>query len=200
MTAEQMFKELGYSLEVHDEQLIKYSKDYCGYTNFSFSLKKNTFYSRFQSVAHGITLDELKAVVQQAKELGWLESEQKQETNLDYYKQDIAEHFIDDLAMVDKKIRVCWTTSCSDCEFSKENGECIGSSKIIGWLKQPYKKPTYKLTQCEYDMLDTIFEKEAKFSTVYLIGELKKKGYFENIKCNSMVLVKDILANCEVVG
>jgi hypothetical protein len=56
-----------------------------------------------------------------------------------------------------------------------------------------------KLTQCEYDMLDTIFEKEARFSTVYLIGELKKKGYFENIKCDSKVLVKDILANCEVI-
>ena len=70
---------------------------------------------------------------------------------------------------------------------------------VIEWFKQPYKKSTYKLTQCEYDMLDTIFEKEARFSTVYLIGELKKKGYFENIKCDNKVLVKDILANCEVI-
>lgn len=124
--------------------------------------------------------------------------EPKQETNLDHYKKDIAEHFIDDLAMVNKKIRVCWTTSCSDCEFSKGNGECIGKSKIKAWLKQPYKKPTYKLTQCEYDMLDTIFEKDARFSAVYLIGELKRKGYFENIKCGHNVLIKDILANCEV--
>lgn len=102
--------------------------------------------------------------------------------------------------MVNKEIRVCRTTSCSDCEFSKENGECIGKSKIKAWLKQPYKKPAYKLTQCEYDMLDTIFGKDARFSTVYLIGELKKKGYFENIKCGDKVRVKDILANCEVVG
>lgn len=107
---------------------------------------------------------------------------------------------MDDLAMADKKIRTCQTTSCGNCEFSKENGECIGKSKIRKWFDQPYKQPTYKLTQCEYDMLDTIFEKEARFSTVYLIGELKKKGYFENIKCDSKVLVKDILANCEVIG
>lgn len=86
-----------------------------------------------------------------------------------------------------------------DNKFSKENGECIGKSKIRKWFDQPFKKPTYKLTQCEYDMLDTIFEKEARFSTVYLIGELKKKGYFENIKCASEVLVKDILANCKVI-
>ena len=77
--------------------------------------------------------------------------------------------------------------------------------KELGWLEEetctnkPYEKPTYKLTQCEYDMLDTIFEKEARFSTVYLIGELKKKGYFENIKCDRNVMVKDILANCEVI-
>ena len=128
-----------------------------------------------------------------------LKEEKPQETNLDHYKYNIVEHFMDDLAMADKKIRTCQTTSCSDCEFSKENGECIGKSKIRKWLDQPYKKPTYKLTQCEYDMLDTIFEKEARFSTVYLIGELKKKGYFENIKCDSKVLVKDILANCEVI-
>lgn len=78
--------------------------------------------------------------------------------------------------------------------------------KELGWLEEEtctnktYKKPTYKLTQCEYDMLDTIFEKQARFSKVYLIGELKNKGYFKNIKCDSNVRVKDILANCEVVG
>ncbi len=45
-----------------------------------------------------------------------------------------------------------------------------------------------------------LLSKDARFSTVYLIGELKKKGYFENIKCDSKALVKDILANCEVIG
>lgn len=85
-------------------------------------------------------------------------------------------------------------------ELSVKLQEVFGDkSKIKKWFDQPFKRPTYKLTQCEYDMLDTIFEKEARFSTVYLIGELKKKGYFENIKCASEVLVKDILANCEVI-
>lgn len=171
----------------------------CGYTFFRFRLKEKEFCSGYQSVAHTATRDELKAVIQQFKELGWFESEQEQETNLDHYKKDIVERFMDDLAMADEKIRSCQTTSCSDCEFSKENGECIGKSKIRKWFDQPYKKPTYKLTQCEYDMLDTMFEKDARFSTVYSIGELKKKGYFENIKCGRNVLVKDILANCEVI-
>jgi hypothetical protein len=54
-------------------------------------------------------------------------------------------------------------------------------------------------TKEEYESVNTVCLKEARFSTVYLIGELKKKGYFENIKCDSKVLVKDILANCEVI-
>lgn len=75
----------------------------------------------------------------------------------------------------------------------------------LGWLEEetctnkPYKKLPYKLSKWEYDILDTIFEKEARFSKMYLIGELKKNGYFENIKCDSNVRVKDILANCEVI-
>ena len=199
MTAKEMFENLGYSLEVNSEDLIKYSKEVCGYTFFRFRLKDKEFCSGYQSIAHTTTRNELEAVIQQFKELGWIEEEKPQETNLDHYKYDIVEHFMDDLAMVDKKIGTCQTTSCSDCEFSKENGECIGKSKIRKWFDQPYEKPKYKLTQCEYDMLDTIFGKESIFSKVYLIGELKKRGYFENIKYDSNVRVKDILANCEVI-
>lgn len=122
--------------------------------------------------------------------------EEHPETNYEHYKDEIIEDSGFTLALVGGKPCKCSSVNCSDCEFSTGHG-C--SEKIKEWLASPYKKPTYKLTQCEYDMLDTIFEKEARFSTVYLIGELKKKGYFENIKCDSKVLVKDILANCEVI-
>lgn len=123
--------------------------------------------------------------------------EEKQETNYEHFKDEIIEDGIWNLALVNGKPKRCHNVYCKDCEF-KTSREC--KKKLEGWLKQPYERPTYKLTQCEYDMLDTIFEKDARFSTVYLIGELKKKGYFENIKGDSKVLVKDILANCEVIG
>ena len=122
--------------------------------------------------------------------------EEKQETNYEHYKDKILEDSGLTLALIGGKLYKCISVHCSDCEFSTGHG-C--NEKLKEWLRKPYEKPTYKLTQCEYDMLDTIFEKEARFSTVYLIGELKKKGYFENIKCDSKVLVKDILANCEVI-
>ena len=200
MNAKEMFEILGYSLEVNNEDLIKYSRSVCGYTFFRFRLKEKEFCSGYQSVAHTATRDELKAVVQQFKELGWIEEEKPQENNLDHYKEYIVNFFIDNLAVVDKKPKRCIDTVCDErCAFYPDCDNETHYNLVTEWFKQPYKKSTYKLTQCEYDMLDTIFEKEARFSTVYLIGELKKKGYFGNIKCDNKVLVKDILANCEVI-
>lgn len=200
MNAKEMFERSGYSLEVNDEDLIKYSRSVCGYTFFRFRLKEKEFCSGYQSVAHTATRDELKAVIQQFKELGWIEEEKPQENNLDHYKEDIVNLFIDNLAVVDGKPRRCIDTTCEErCAFYSDCDDETHHKLTKEWLKQPYKKPKYKLTQVDYDLLDTIFEKEARFSTVYLIGELKKKGYFKNIKCDSKVLVKDILANCEVI-
>lgn len=122
--------------------------------------------------------------------------EEKQETNLERYYDDLIKEDSSDFGVVNGKIESCAYIQCKKCEF--EGGNC--HKNRITWLTSKCKKPTYKLTQCEYDMLDTIFEKEARFSKVYLIGELKKKGYFENIKCDSNVRAKNILANCEVVG
>lgn len=148
-----------------------------------------------------IERDLLKAINKQAEELGWIEEEKqeiKQETNYEHYKDEILEYYGQNLAVVKGRPTLCCETNCNDCDFKINQIGCRETAKY--WLNQPYKKPIYKLTQCEYDMLDTIFEKQARFSKVYLIGELKKKGYFKNIKCDSEVRVKDILENCEVEG
>lgn len=107
------------------------------------------------------------------------EARNSEVTNLEYYKDEILENCLESLAVVKGRPKLCYKTSCNDCDFKLVQKEC--HNKVKDWLKQPYEKPTYKLTQCEYDMLDTIFEKDARFSTVYLIGELKKKGYFERL-------------------
>ena len=133
MNAEQMFEKLGYSLEVNSEDLIKYSKDVCGYTFFRFRPKEKEFCSGYQSVAHTITRDELKAVIQQFKELGWFESEQEQENNLDHYKHEILEACMWDLAVVKGKPKQCNKTNCSDCDFKSSLKGC--HKKVMDWLK-----------------------------------------------------------------
>lgn len=207
MSAKEMFEELGYSLKVDNNNLIEYSKEDCGHIAFDFDIETKRFYSRYffsssiQSTPHSITLDEFEAVQKQMEELGWFEEEKneiKQETNYEHYKDEILEYYGQNLSVVKGRPTLCCETNCNDCDFKINQIGCRETAKY--WLKQPYKKPKYKLTQCEYDMLDTIFENQARFSKVYLIDELKKKGYFKNIKCDSNVRVKDILANCEVVG
>ena len=191
MSAREMFETLGYECR-KSENGIQYFSESGVEITFIFLIRRFYKQENFQSL--NISVDEFKAIQQQMKELGWIEEEQKQETNFEHYFKYLSTIKMCDLALIGGRVTKCLGTGCSECDF---NGDCIEGK--FRWLKQPYKKPTYKLTQCEYDMLDTIFEKEARFSTVYLIGELKKNGYFENIKCDSKVLVKDILANCEVI-
>lgn len=140
MKAKEMFKELGYSLEANNEYTIKYSKKECNYTTLDFNLKNKKIYSRFMSKAHGITLDELKAVIQQAKELGWLEEEKqetKQETNFEHYKDEILEDYAQNLAVVKGRPTLCYKTNCNDCDFKINQIGCREKAK--DWLKQPYK-------------------------------------------------------------
>lgn len=70
---------------------------------------------------------------------------------------------------------------------------------MVDWLLSPYEepKPTYKLTQFEYDLLRT-----AKWST-RLFGEydylmnLKAIGYFKDI--TSAMAIVNVLDNAEVI-
>jgi hypothetical protein len=120
--------------------------------------------------------------------------EEKKETNLDYYKHEILEDCLWDLAVVKGIPKLCNKTNCSDCDFKNSLKEC--HKKIIDWLKQPYIKPTYKLTQFEYDLLQH-FSVDFKFKEMGLLKEMKEKGHFKNI--NGDELIKDILESCEVI-
>lgn len=194
MTAREMFEELGYSLEAHNEYTIKYSKEECDYTTFDFNLKKKKIYSRFMSAAHGITLDELKAVIRQAKELGWIEPEQKQETNLEHYFEYLSKLNMGDFALIDGRVTQCLGTGCSECDF---NGDCIEGK--FRWLKQPYKEPTFKLSQFEFDLIQTYRDchESCKISEFKQLIELKDKGYFKCIDHDTKI--QDVLKNCEVI-
>lgn len=117
--------------------------------------------------------------------------EEKQETNLDHYFEDLLKTG-GRYAFVNGKIKHCWNTRCCDCAF--KGGNCHGEK--IKWLASPYEKPTYKLTQFEYDLLQH-FSVDFKFKEMGLLKEMKEKGHFKNI--NGDELIKDILESCEVI-
>lgn len=68
--------------------------------------------------------------------------------------------------------------------------------QIKEWLKSPYEKPTYKLTQFEYDLLE-LYKSKYSFKLSNALRGMKEKGYFRSVDEN--VTIGDILAKCEVI-
>jgi hypothetical protein len=112
-------------------------------------------------------------------------------------KDDIAELFIDKLALVDgKPVRCKCVTICDFCDLYEKCNEHKAQEELRKWLKQPYRKPTYKLSQFEYDLLQN-YKGILRFKNMNTLNWMKEKGYFKGIDENETV--GDILANCEVI-
>lgn len=122
--------------------------------------------------------------------------EEEAETNLEHYYDDLIKEDCSDFGVVNGKIESCAYIPCKKCEF--ESGNC--HKNRITWLLSQRKKPKYKFTQFEYDLIDTYrgSREICKFHNCYQLKSLKEKGYFNDVDKNESI--KDILANCEVVG
>lgn len=111
--------------------------------------------------------EEKKRNNKQQEELGWLEDEKqeiKQETNYEHFKDEILENCLESLAVVKGRPKLCYKTSCNDCDFKLVQKGC--HNKVKDWLKQTHIKPTYKLTKFEKELLEC-------YSDVY---SFKKSG------------------------
>nr|UVX43807.1 MAG: hypothetical protein [Bacteriophage sp.] len=79
MTAREMFEELNLEQIRNDDNYIEYVRNGLGgYISILFSLRWKSIKSTYGYQARGINyheipIDELKAIIQQCKELGWLE-------------------------------------------------------------------------------------------------------------------------------
>ena len=162
-----------------------------------------------EAIAHAKEVFENQYVCEDCREehkqlAEWLEQlrdyksifEEKQETNYEHYKDEIIENCGFTFALVDGKPHKCACVNCNDCGFSTGHG-C--TEKVKEWLKSPYKKPTYKLSQFEYDLLNAYKDGGMrKFVSYYrALLELHEKGYFKGIDMS--IPIHDILENCEVI-
>lgn len=114
------------------------------------------------------------------------------ETNFEHYKDKIIS-VGSDFAVRNEEVVPCKGCRCLECCFNGGNFSCC--TKRMNWLYQKYEKK-YKLTQFEYDLLQH-FSVDFKLKEIGLLKEMKEKGHFKNI--NGDELIKDILANCEVI-
>lgn len=210
MTAEQMFKELGYAKKnTGYSNIICYEKDasirnlqHIIGTQFALNDEHVSMYSIFEKEAefgafNYLDVKLLNAINKQCKELGWLEEEKqktREETNFEHFFEYLSAIKMCDLALIDGRVAQCLDIQCRECDF---NGDCI--ERKFKWLKQPYKKSAYKLTQLEYDLISAYitYHSNRKFCDCRQLIELKDKGHFKNV--DKDVLIKDILSNYEVV-
>lgn len=195
MKAKEMFYDLGYKRNIERRKII-YSQNFGnGYFKIIFDLS-NDGIEIVSNIGAEIENDLLHVIIQQCKELGWLESEQKQQTNLDHYLPEILKNCMPNLAVVKGKPKQCKRISCCDCEFHKDQSqEC--HKKAMKWLKQQYIKPTYELTIFENDLLQSYSNiYKYKFKAIPVLIRMKEKGYFKGV--DEDATIKDILADCEI--
>ena len=196
MTAREMFKSLGYKRH-ESENGIQYFSESGVEITFIFLIRR--FYKQENFKSLNISVDEFKAIQQQMKELGWIAKEEKQETNYEHYKDGIIELCIDELAISKGKVVECCAIPCSECDFEDKNGHCIGNHEIMKWLKQPYKKLPYKLSQWEYDLLNAYKNSGMRqcISNYSTLLEMYGKGHFKGI--DTRAPIHEILDNYEVI-
>lgn len=200
MNAREMFKELGYEKAEKSESVVLYTNGY-GDT-ISFEETKHIIITPIQGCRTIIMTCLLEnAIHKQCEELGWIEEEKneiKQETNFEHYKDRILDCCIDNLAVVKGIPKSCSKIDCNDCDFLTIQKECCEIAK--DWLKQPYKKLTYKLNKFEIDLLQSCsqgYSPKYQFKNINSLTEMRKNGYFKCI--NRDETIEEILAKCEVI-
>lgn len=200
MNAREMFEEQRYKRNEENEEIIYLQRFGSGYFSITFDLSKEEI-AIDTNMENVIESDLLQAIIKQAKELGWLEEEKqeiKKETNYEHYKDEIIEGWMLDLALVDGKLKRCSRVDCNECEFNPgENKGC--KQRLIEWVKQPYKKLPYKLSQWEYDLLNAYKNSGMRqcISNYGTLPEMYGKGHFKGIDTSTPI--REILDNCKVV-
>lgn len=117
--------------------------------------------------------------------------EEKEESNFEHYKEEIKCAGYD-FALVNGKPTTCKWMLCDQC-FFKDRMLC--AKKRIEWMLKTFKRK-YKLTQFEYDLLQS-YANGYKFKDIMPLIVMKEKGYFKDV--DEDATIEDILANCEVV-
>lgn len=198
MTAREMFEELGYEKAEKSESVVLYTNGY-GDT-ISFEETKHVVITPIQGCRTIIMTCLLEnAIHKQCEELGWIEEEERAETNYEHYKDVILEDYAQNLAVVKGRPTLCYKTNCNDCDFKINQIGCRQKAKE--WLNKPYEKPVYKLTKFEIDLLQSCsqgYSPKYQFKNINSLTEMRKNGYFNGV--NRDATIEEIIAKSEVVG
>ena len=201
MSAKEMFEEQRYKRNEENDEITYLQRFGSGYFRITFDLSKEEI-AIDTNMENVIESDLLQAIIQQVKELHWLdekaeikEARNPEVTNYEHYKDEILEYYCQNLAVVKGRPTLCWETNCNDCDFKINQIGCLEKAK--DWLNQPYRKPKYKVTKFEKELLECYSDVNS-FELFNSLNGMKEKGYFKGI--DTKIPIREILDNCEVVG
>lgn len=199
MNADRMLENEGYVFS--DTTIASNKKTVVSYINnqkwnrIAFILEDKTWIAEsFLNSVIALDARATKAVLKKCEEMGWLESEQSQETNFEHFENEIRAAAFS-VAVRNGEVVPCGCCSCRECLFFGSRISC--HTLVTEWLYQKYQRK-YKLTQFEYDLIKTFDHcKECcLLNEVESLKNLSKKGYFNGI--DPFTKIHDIIDNCEV--
>ena len=198
MGANEMFEKLGYKRSVEREKIIylfETEDRYYYQVTFDLSEKIVDIETNFERTE--IENDLLQAIDKQAEELGWLD--EKICTNFEdgtggFWCSNCG-IYLDDLneIVIPENCKGNVNQDGYDLRYCPNCG-----CKIVDY-ENFAKKAKYKVTQFEFDLLNTyrLCKEECKFRDCTQLRQLKEKGYYKDVDANAKI--RDILWNCGVI-
>lgn len=198
MGANEIFEKLGYKRSVEREKIIylfETEDRYYYQVTFDLSEKIIDIETNFERTE--IENDLLQAIDKQAEELGWLD--EKICTNFEdgtggFWCSNCG-IYLDDLneIVIPENCKGNVNQDGYDLRYCPNCG-----CKIVDY-EHFAKKAKYKVTQFEFDLLNTyrLCKEECKFCDCTQLRQLKEKGYYKDVDANAKI--RDILWNCGVI-
>lgn len=198
MGANEIFEKLGYKRSVEREKIIylfETEDRYYYQVTFDLSEKIIDIETNFERTE--IENDLLQAIDKQAEELGWLD--EKICTNFEdgtggFWCSNCG-IYLDDLneIVIPENCKGNVNQDGYDLRYCPNCG-----CKIVDY-EHFAKKAKYKVTQFEFDLLNTyrLCKEECKFRDCTQLRQLKEKGYYKDVDANAKI--RDILWNCGVI-
>ena len=196
MNAEQMFEKLGYT-KCNNCTNPSYFKKDDPYAWINFNNKRVAISSQLDLGYESLDYELVKAIYKQCQELDWIDEKICTNfrdgtggfmcSNCGIYLDDLSEIVIPEnckgnVNQDEYELRYCPNCGC----------------KIVDY-EHFAKKAKYKVTQFEFDLLNTyrLCKEGCKFRDCTQLREMKVKGYFKDIDADAKI--RDILWNCGVI-
>lgn len=196
MNAEELFEKLGYKKQVGFETIcFIYENEDTADFEIIFDLKNKTIHTHGGYTDKSISMDELEAIYKQCEELDWID--EKICTN---FKDGTSDFWCSNCGIyLDDLNEIVIPESCKGNQDEYELRYCPNCGRKIVDYEHFAKKAKYKVTQFEFDLLNTyrLCKEECKFRDCAQLRELKVIGYFKNV--NADAKIHDILWNCGVI-